>query len=161
MNQRAILAAVVLFILIVAGMFIFAYLKRAELTEEVPPVVDQEQIRDESPGLFDRVEAKHFFKDGVHTVAGEIAMPTPCDLLVTNAVVLDGDPDRAVISFSVVNQSGGQCVQTITPQRFKVSFSADENTVIEARYKGESITLNLIEATQDESPDDFELFIKG
>lgn len=161
MNKRAILAAVLLFFLIVVGMFVFAYLKRSELTQVVPGPVVQRQTETEKQETSKRIDAKHFFVDGVHTIAGEIAMPTPCDLLQTNAVILGSEPQRAIISFSIVNESGGQCAQVITQQRFKISFNAGENVAIEALYEGRAAILNLIEAGTDESPDDFELFIKG
>lgn len=161
MNQRAILAAVLLFFLIIVGMFVFAYLKRSELTQVIPGPVSQRQTEVKEPETAKRIDVKHFFVDGVHTIAGEIAMPTPCDLLETNAVIFGSEPQRAILSFGVINESGGQCAQVVTRQRFKISFNAGEDVAIEALYEGQVAILNFIEAGKDESPDDFELFIKG
>lgn len=159
MHNKSIYMAVALFILVIAGMFVFAYLKKNELTnvaaepEEVPAV----------SGPYDgitRIDAKHFYIDGVHTLAGEIPMPTPCDLLNWDVRVAESMPEQATVAFDVINNSE-MCAQVITPQRFKASFSASENASMRAVLEGRDVELNLIPAAEGETPDDFELFIKG
>lgn len=158
MNQRALIVAIVLFVVIVGAMFGYAYMKRAELQTATPvPAAPQ---KDEVPGIT-RIDAKHFFKEGTHTIAGEIMMPTPCDLLEASPVALESSLDEVTIAFRIINNTEGVCAQVVTPQRFKVSFSANEGAVIKATFKGEPVVLNLVEAGPDENPDDFELFQKG
>lgn len=161
MNQRAIIIAVVLFVLIVVGMFLFAQMKRAELQREAEPII-QPDVEEPVSADVSRIDAKHFFDDETnrHTLAGEVLMPTPCDLLETNAIVLESFPEQVTVSFNVVNNAE-TCAQVQTPQRFKVSFEASDEASIEATFKGAPVTLNLIPAGDDEDPDDFELFIKG
>jgi len=160
MDRRAIVIAASLLVLIVIAMFMFAYIKRQELTQQEPEPAAVEGV--DAEGLkIERVDAKHFYREGRHTVAGEIAMPTPCDLLEANVAVLESFPETAIIGFSVINNSEGQCAQVVTPQRFKVSFEASEDAKIEGRFMGEPLILNLVRAGEDEDPDDFELFIKG
>lgn len=160
-HRKAVIGAVVLFILIVVGMFIFAYLKRGEVAE---PVVDEQQQQEEEPsgpyGHIDRIDAKHFYSDGTHTLAGEIAMPTPCDLLDPSVTVAESFPEQVTVEFNVVNESD-MCAQVITPQRFKVEFDASENASISARLDGRTVELNLLQPDEGETPEDFELFIKG
>lgn len=158
MNQRALIVAVVFFVVIVIGMFAYARFKSNELrnAEPLPPAAPAEQ----SPEIT-YIDAKHYLKNGVHTIAGEIMMPTPCDLLESNATVGTSSPEQVTIAFTVINNTEGVCAQVITPQRFKVSFEAGENPLISATFKGEKAILNLVEAEPDENPDDFELFIKG
>ncbi len=163
MDRQTVLLIVALFVAIVAGMFIFSYINRADTDTVTPPVtVTPEVPAPVDNGLFARIDAKHFYSAslGLHTVAGELPMPTPCDLLNTNTVLLD-DGKRAVISFDVINNSEGLCAQVITPQRFKATFKASKDIKIEAVHQGKQIPLNLIEAGKDEDPADFELFLKG
>jgi hypothetical protein len=154
MNTRAVLIAGGLFVAIVLGMFAFAQYKKSLIQKEPAPevpVVEEEAMR---------IDAKHFFIDGTHTIAGEIMMPTPCDLLETSAIVRESMPEQVTIAFEVVNNSE-MCAQVVTAQRFKVDFAASEHASIDATYKGKPAILNLIPAGPGESPEDFEVFIKG
>lgn len=154
MNTRAILIAGGLFVVIVLGMFAFAQYKKSlikESPEPEVPIVEEEAMR---------IDAKHFFIDGTHTIAGEIMMPTPCDLLETHAIVRESMPEQVTIAFEVVNNSE-ICAQVVTAQRFKVDFAASEQASIDATYRGKPAILNLIPAGPGESPEDFEVFIKG
>lgn len=160
MNQRSIVLFVVLFVLVVAGMFTFAYLKR---TEQAAPVVEPGPVVDAastSVPYMSRVDAKHYIIDGTHTFAGIIDMPTPCHLLEATARVEESMPEQIVIDFTVINNAE-VCAQVVTPQRFKVEAAASPQAKIRATWAGVPIELNLIPAGPGESPDDFELFIKG
>ncbi len=87
-------------------------------------------------------------------------MPTKCDLLNPEASVAESMPEQVVVNFNVINTEK-DCDKSMTPQRFKVTFKASENATISARIAGRDVTLNLVPAQKGESPDDFELFIKG
>ncbi len=161
MNQQAIIAGVVIFALIVVGMFTFTYLKKQEL-RDTPPVVTEEP-QDESPltpyGI-DRIDGTHYFIDGTHTVVGEIVMPTPCDLLEVEAIVRESMPEQIVLAFNVIN-TAETCAQIMTPQRFSVSAVASEGATFEATFKGVSVPLNLTPAPAGAVPEEFEVYIKG
>ena len=159
MEHKGIVAGVVVLILIIAGMFIFAYIKKSEI-EKGPQVTPRTEDTASPYSGITRVDAKHFFVNGTHTVAGEIPMPTPCDLLDWDARVAESMPEQVTIDFDVVNHAE-TCSQVVTQQRFKVTFNASENAVIRATLEGRSIELNLIPALPGETPEDFELFIKG
>ncbi len=108
------------------------------------------------------ITAKHQFKDDVHTIVGEIDMPTPCHLLNWDDVVISQSfPEQVMINFKSIYKSEEACAQVITPQRFKVTFKASQNAVISATLDGKKIILNLIEVLNGEDIDNFELFIKG
>jgi len=159
MDKRTMILVVTLFSLIVVGMFVFAYLKRAELVQapvaEAP--IDEEVVM--YPGIT-RIDAKHFIIDGVHTFAGEVVMPTPCDLVEVDAVVRESFPEQINLAFSVINNSE-MCAQVLTTQRFMTSVNASPEAVVSATFMGRAIELNLIPALDGESPAEFELFIKG
>ena len=159
MNQRTIVIAVALFILIVAGMFTFAFMKKNELVEQEPVVEDEAQEEVEYASVT-RITGKHYFIDGVHTIAGEIPMPTPCDLLEVEAVVMESMPEQVAFDFTVINNAEF-CAQVVTPQRFMVSATASEVATFSATFMGRPVELNLVPAGEEETPEDFELFIKG
>jgi hypothetical protein len=160
MDKRTIVLFVTLFSLIVLGMFVFAFLSKSEKTtskESGPEIIETA-----TPGYLDitRITAKHFYLDGKHTFVGEIEVPTPCDLVDVNGTV-DGQAGESVLlNFIIINNSP-DCEQRITSQRFLVEVNAPETVTILATFMGRSIELNLVPPTPGETPDSFELFIKG
>lgn len=161
MSQKSIILIVVLFVLLVAGMFTFAYLKNSELTAEsnITPAQPAEKVEDLYSDIT-RIDAKHYFIDGIHTLVGEIIMPTPCDLVETEAVVAESFPEQVTLFFSVINNAE-TCAEVLTAYRFQAEFKASEQATITARFMERDVILNLIPAAAGETPDEFELFIKG
>lgn len=106
------------------------------------------------------ITAKHAYRNSEHIVAGEVPLPTACDILSTTAVV-STDKKQILIQFVSTIKTGDKCPSDITPVRFKVLAKADKNAVISATLNGRPITLNLIEAGANENLDNFELYIKG
>lgn len=159
MDKRTIFLVVSFFLLIVVGMFVFAYLKRVEMKEapvvEVP--VEEEVVL--YPDIT-QIDAKHYIIDGVHTFVGELVLPTPCDLLEASTVVRESYPEQITIAFNVINNSE-MCAQVMTTQRFMTTATASPEATIDATFMGRAIKLNLIPAAAGETPEEFELFIKG
>lgn len=160
MSQKSIVLFVTLFILIVAGMFIYANLKNSELKNENEETVDVIEEQEVPYPDITRIDAKHYFIAGKHTLVGEVNFPTPCDLLEANAVVMESFPEQIKVDFNVINNSD-TCVQVATAQRFKVEATASDSSIFSATFMGRDVELNLIPATEGEVPEDFELFIKG
>ena len=159
MSQRAIILTIFLFVLIIGGMFGFAFLKNQEVAQPVAEPAAEETTELAYPSVT-RVTAKHFVSDGVHTLVGEIELPTPCDLLEARATVAESFPEQVTVDFSVINNAL-TCAQVRTPARFSVSFSASEEAEITARFMGRALPLNLVPPEPGETPEEFELFIKG
>ncbi len=160
MSQKSIILIVTLFVLIVVGMFMYANLKKAEL-QDAAQLTEQET--DTESGLYPditRIDAKHYFIDGKHTLVGEINLPTPCDLLEAEAIVMESFPEQVIIDFNVINNAES-CAQVVTAQRFKVEAVASDEATFSARFMGRGVQLNLVPARDGELPEDFELFIKG
>jgi hypothetical protein len=160
MSQNSIRIVIAIFVLVVIGMFVFAYVQRSRVNTAAneEPATSTPQTPYDS---ITHVDAKHFYIDGTHTVAGEIEMPTPCDLLqATSSVDTGVTPQKATIDFSVINNAES-CAQVVTPARFLVSFDADDDAAITATFMGRPIELNLIPAAEGETPEDFELYLKG
>lgn len=159
MDKRTIILVVSFFLLIVVGMFVFAYLKRTEMVQA--PVV--EAPTEEEVVLYPditRIDAKHYIIDGVHTFAGEIVLPTPCDLLEVESSVQESYPEKINLTFNVINNAD-MCAQVMTTQRFMVTAAASPEASVSATFMGRIVELNLIPAAEGESPEEFELFIKG
>jgi hypothetical protein len=160
MNTKTTIISIVVFILIIAGMFGYAFIKKQQLNDEALQSEPDENLTNDQYAHIDRVTAKHFYIDGVHTFAGEVVMPTPCDLLEANAVVAESFPEQIFIDFTVINNAEF-CAQVETPQRFMVSAAASEQASASAKFNGRNIELNLVPAAEGETPEEFELFIKG
>lgn len=160
--KRTIVLSAVLFFLIIGGMFVFAFIyKQAAVEEAIVDIPASEDIQAETPySDIKRITAKHFYIDGVHTLVGEISMPTPCDLLDTKTTVTKANLEQVNINFSVVNNSQA-CAQVITQARFKAEAEAGGEVMFHAHFQGRDVELNIIPAAAGETPDDFELFIKG
>lgn len=158
MSQRAIIMSIILFAAIVIGMFTFALMKKQEITE--PTGQEATSTPEVAYAAITRIDAKHFYIDGVHTFVGEVTMPTPCDLLEATSTVAESMPEQVTIGFSVVNNAEF-CAQAMTAARFKVSATASSEAVFRATFMGREVELNLVPALPGETPEDFELFIKG
>lgn len=158
MNQRALIVSGVIFLVLIGGMFGYAAMKRAELNKpkvvvpQAPEVEDASQIR---------VNAVHFFKDGTHTIVGDLMVPTPCDLIQADALVAESMPEQVTIQLTTINNDD-TCAQVMTLQRFRVEFSASEQATIRATLDGTQVVLNLRDAEAGAEPDKLEdLYFKG
>ena len=160
LNRRTVILAVSLFILIVLGMFVFAFIKQSELKVEQTVPIDNSATTEDRYGDITRIDGKHFFIDGVHTVVGEIPMPTPCDLLEGQVLVAESYPEQITLDFKVINNAEF-CAQAVTAQRFKLSATASPDATFSALFQNRAVELNLVEAAAGETPEDFELFRKG
>ncbi len=156
-NKKMIFLAVLALLFIIAGMFSVVYLKQQQLKEgNEAPVNDEHHWYDDVA----RIDAKHFYIDGVHTVVGSIDAPTPCDLVEGSAIVAESYPEQITLDFKVINNAE-TCVQVVTEQRFMISATASEEATFNAMIENRYVELNLIEAAPGETPEDFELYIKG
>jgi hypothetical protein len=159
MKQHGIILAIGIFALIIIGMFTFAILKKNEL-ETQTGVQSGDQTPPDPYSDVTRIDAKHFIIDGTHTIVGEIMLPTTCDLLNWDTVIRESMPEGVTVAFAVVNNAGN-CGPATLPQRFVVTWKASANAQIDATFNGRPVVLNLIPALPGETPEDFELFLKG
>lgn len=160
LNQRALIIGTALFVLIVGGMFFYAYTKRAELANPAPetlPVVQAPAVEADPV----RINAVHFFKDGAHTIVGDIMMPTPCDLLEATSTVSGAAPEQVSVVIHTVNHTQ-TCAQVLTLERFRVDFAASKDAHIDATLDGKKTILNLRDAEPGMKPETLkDLYFKG
>jgi len=160
MNTHSIILACGLLVALVAGMFTYTYLV-SDKNNDVPTTTATTTADDLSVSYnLDRIDAKHFYRNSVHTIVGELPLPTPCDLLETSSLVRESMPEQILFSFSVINTTT-DCAEVVTIQRFMIEATASAAATMTAEFNGTPIQLNLIEALDTESPGDFELYIKG
>jgi len=167
MEQKTIIGIIVGILVVGGGVWFASSLWQASPEPDVPdlvetdPQVENGEEVDDRLGYIERIDAVHFYEDGTHTFVGEIDMPTPCDLLDVSGVVMESFPEQILLEFEVISEDADLCAQVITPQRFMVEVAASEEATVEATLMGRSVELNLHEPQPGETPDDFELFIKG
>lgn len=159
MNTRIIVGILIVLALIIFGITLYYSLsdRAAEDTDQVAPT--------EEPAVGyvpDVINALHQFKNGTHTLAGEVDVPTPCDLLETEAAVEVREPqeDRVTIQFTTINESD-TCAQVITPARFKVTFATGEKAEIVGTWNGRPVKLNFVEVGPNDDIDNFDIYFKG
>lgn len=157
-KQYAVIAGV-LFVLLIGGLFLFAFLSNDENTSSNSNDQPEQELNDPYADI-SRIDAKQFYIDGTHTFAGEVVLPTPCDLLEVDARVAESDPEQITLDFTVINNAE-TCAQVVTTQRFKVSAEAGKDATVSALLQNRAVELNLTPAAPGETPEDFELFIKG
>lgn len=110
------------------------------------------------------INAAHQYNndEGLHIVAGETDVPTPCHLLETDVTIRESSPEQVTINFtSSVEDSDEICAQVITSRRFKATFEAGPDASLDATYNGQPVELNLQEVGPDEDLEEFEVYTKG
>jgi hypothetical protein len=141
-------------------MFWYSYQKRGELAgQRTTDTTVLPTTTDDADPI--RINAVHFFKDNAHTVVGELMMPTPCDLITSEVVVAESKPEQVRIALTKVNNAA-TCAQVLTPERFRVDFSASKEAVVTATLDGKEVILNLRDAEPGATPEKLEdLYFKG
>jgi len=83
-----------------------------------------------SISLKEKIRITHSFADGVHTLAGEINLPTLCHTLVHKIIITESLPERITVAFNSKN-SVPTCEQFVNPEPFSVVFQATEDVVFD------------------------------
>lgn len=158
MNKKATTIAIVLFALIVAGMFVASYILRQKVNkDDKVPTVTSEEIT-----VPMRINGVHTFKNGKHTVLAELETNSTCSLVESKADVTTGIKDEAVINLTIVKSSDTTCEERPTMRRFLVSFDAGVDARITARVDSKDAILNLIEQDPGKTLDiNDDFFFKG
>lgn len=158
MSNKTIALFIAGFLVLVLGMFGLSYVQKQNSVLEIP--LDTSVATSTDQYKISRIEAKHFFRNGTHTIVGEITMPTPCDLLTTDARVAESMPEQVTYKFNVINTTT-DCEAKPTKQRFSIVAKASDQANLTATFRGVPVSLNMVEASADETPESYELFIKG
>lgn len=149
--------------LLALGFFAYLWMGPKEDPEAGAPVGGALEGEQNAPDRAQIITAKHDYVDGLHAVAGEIPLPTPCEKLDAEAFFVEGNNANVEIQFTTTNLSEGDesCAQVITPARFKVEFEGPEDAAISATLNGEGAVLNLVPLPEGKNLDEFSEFMKG
>lgn len=158
-TESKIITSAIVILLILAGSFYFLAPDSLKFWgDQTANTIDsvKDNNSDTTIPAHERITAKHQYKNGAHTIAGEVNMPTPCYILNVSSRNVNGE---VIIDF-VSETNGDVCAQVVTTERFKVDFNAGENVVIKATWNGQPVELNLIPAGADKDLTNFEIFVK-
>lgn len=158
-NNKKIMAIVIgiITLVLIAGGFYYSYKANRENKEVFNPKEESTRGID---NMMQTVDVKHQFRNGTHTFAGEIVLPTPCDSVEVKAEKDAVDQSRVVLAFATSNTSE-VCAEVISSRRFKTTIDGVKDIKISGTLNGEEIILNVFEVPQDENLDTFEIYIKG
>lgn len=153
-KRNIIIGAVIVVVLLIIGFY--AMYKKNPIEETYIPTDDQTAEQ----GYVVPLNVKHQYKDGKHTYAGTIDLPTPCHSVTTKANKDATDAKKFTIDFTT-KTTGDVCAQVITTRGFKVSFEGPRDAMVSARLDGKEIRLNVFEVGANEDLDNFNIDIKG
>ncbi len=153
-NNKYYWAGLVVAVIIIAGGAYYYSQKTAPVDVDDDTATTTDKTRPEL------ITAKHQFKNGNHIIAGETNLPTICDLLNQNVSVAESFPEQVTLQFTTTNKDPN-CLERVTPVRFRFDFGADEKATIKATWNGAPVELNLIPVGPDEDLTNFEVEVKG
>lgn len=162
MSKQSLITIGVIVLAIIAGAVLLTTGERT--TNQNNNQVDGAATSTDSGFVPNIINAAHQYDDetGVHIVAGETEVPTPCHALSHDVTVAESMPEQVSLNFSSnVEDPDQMCAQVISTQRFKATFEASEEASISATYNGQDVRLNLQEVGPDENLEDFEVYTKG
>ena len=103
----------------------------------------------DNTNLTEKIKIAHVFADGMHTLTGEINLPTPCHTLQQEVFIAELYPEQVTIVFET-NSEVDSCVQMITPEPFVVSFVASKEADFSITLNDKDIPFEVIEAQAPE-----------
>ncbi|MEO8637632.1 MAG: hypothetical protein ABI430_01890 [Candidatus Taylorbacteria bacterium] len=157
-NNKKIVAIVlaVLAVALIAGGFYYSY-RANHKTEVFNPALESTRGEETTAQTID---VKHQFKNGIHTFAGEISLPTPCDLVEAEAQKNATEANKISLVFTSTNTTE-VCKQIVSARRWKTSITMSKDATVSGTLNGSPLILNIFEVPEGENLDTFEIDIKG
>ncbi len=106
------------------------------------------------------ITVRHQFRNGKHTVIGDIDLPTPCYKLAVAHTAGKSNPVTHNIDLTT-STSGDFCAQVITTKPFKITFAGAKDDKITATLDGKPLILNIIHASDSENLEETDPYSKG
>lgn len=144
--------------ILIAILLIIFFATRFQGGDEPQPVETAPFEVDEN-GLVTKLNVKRQYKDGIHTIVGEIEVPTPCHSV--SATALKGEGNTVFIDVASVKDGDEVCVEVISSETFIVSFEADQDVMVTGTVNGNPVDFNIFEVGENELLEDKTLYFKG
>ena len=91
----------------------------------------------------EKLEIVQVFSEGVHTLTGDVMVPTPCHALSYEVKILkESYPENIRIEFTS-NQMSEICAAVITPAPFEIEVTASEKATFEAIHEGVDLLVEM------------------
>lgn len=155
-KSMAIIIAIIVIVLIGAG-FYFSYKKNAVQTTTTEDQIPLKGDSSSSYGIT-AINARHQYKNGKHTYAGVIDLPTPCHTVNVEAV--PSGAGKYTLKFTT-QTTDEICAQVITPRPFKVEFAAPKNITVDATLDGKLMIFNVLDVKEGEDINNVDFSDKG
>lgn len=141
------MVAVAAFVVLAGALFIYMLVStpKTEVATTTPQVASSE---DAGP----MIVAKHQFRQGVHTIAGTLDLPSACDQISAEPFFPDARSSIVEIRFMTVSATG-TCTAAAAPVPFRVTVNAPEHVTWKATWNNAPARLNLVPVGVDESLD--------
>ena len=161
-NQNAAGKKIIITLFVIAALTLIGYgFYRSQKADILRTEYGQTPPASQNEEYAEIINVKHQYKDGKHTYAGELNLPTPCDLLQSDVVKDVTNAKNVEIKFTSVNKTEGACVEVLTARPFKVTFEGPKNITLTTTFNGKKIKFNIFEVPSTENLDTFEIYIKG
>lgn len=157
-SKKTIIGVVVVIILIVLGVYYANRTPSSEYTNTSS--TDTSSQVSNNNDYVQLVNVKHQYKNGTHTYAGTIDVPTPCHTL-TSSVGNDASSPLAYTLLFTSTASSQPCAQKVTAKPFKISFAGPKTITISGTLNGKKLRLNIFELRADQDIDSYDMYIKG
>lgn len=156
-----------LVILAVIGLMIWGFFGRSTKQVIAPAPVVTTPVRPAYQAPI--IDVRHQYKNGTHTFAGLIDLPSACYSLTPKigitapAAPLAGQTAaNALINIDLTSKdSGAACAQVVTPTFFKTSIAGGSKYDLKGTLNGKEIRFNIFEIGADENIDAMNPYIKG
>ncbi len=157
MQKKDIYTLLILVIILIGGSWAFSIKMGDQDNINLPP--------DGSSALWgDSLVLQRSFSDGVHTITGEITLPTPCYQFSYDAIVAESFPEQVTLNFKVEPPDADvMCIQVVATKEFTIEVSASEQARFSARINGQPIDVEIekVEVAEETGEQTFDLTATG
>lgn len=148
MQKKDIYTLVILVLILVVGAWLFSGQADEQNNTSLPP--------DDAGTLWgDSLVLERSFSEGVHTITGEITLPTPCYQFSYDAIVAESFPEQVTLNFKVEPPPVDLiCIQMVATKEFSVEVSASEQATFSVRVNGQPIDVEVQKVSAKDAAED-------
>lgn len=135
-------------LLAAAGLFGYTIYTHSTSPQTATTTPQTEETENGSPEV---ITAQHQFKNGKHTIVGQLPVPSACHTLTAEPFFIGQGSSTVEIRFKTgTPDASTTCAQVITPRQFQITFDGPPKPSINASVDGTPAQFNLIEVPADQ-----------